>query len=71
VQVAEEHFRETWVRPDNGFVEAELGSMFFLDRKIMTREEEWMEAFMLNEKREQGKKRDCYVTQSRIGGRSQ
>jgi hypothetical protein len=49
-EVITEHFRKTWAKPESDFIEAEECLLFHLEGKIMEREENDLEAFMLDEK---------------------
>jgi hypothetical protein len=45
-----EHFRETWSKPLDDFIEAEEESPFYLESRITGEDEDEMEEFMLDEK---------------------
>jgi hypothetical protein len=49
-EIVEKHFRQTWARPEMDFKEAEVSTEFFMDSKLTEREEDEMEAYMLNER---------------------
>jgi hypothetical protein len=50
MEIVTEHFKRTWARPEDDFVEADDSSVFHLNPLITDREEEEMERFILDEK---------------------